>query len=90
NFPDGDLGRKALTDLLLSGGYIEPYGEQRVAHFFHRGDFTENDIQRMFDEGIKGLSWFSLLKIKWVGFLFKYDILPESTLGIFSINETND
>ncbi|MGH6565505.1 conjugal transfer protein TraI, partial [Klebsiella pneumoniae] len=90
NFPDGDLGRKALTDLLLSGGYIEPYGEQRVAHFFHRGDFTENDIQRMFDEGIKGLSWFSLLKIKWVGFLFKYDILPESTPGIFSINETND
>ncbi|HHZ8010506.1 TPA: conjugal transfer protein TraI, partial [Klebsiella pneumoniae] len=82
--------RKALTDLLLSGGYIEPYGEQRVAHFFHRGDFTENDIQRMFDEGIKGLSWFSLLKIKWVGFLFKYDILPESTPGIFSINETND
>ncbi|HBU9539276.1 TPA: conjugal transfer protein TraI, partial [Klebsiella pneumoniae] len=80
----------ALTDLLLSGGYIEPYGEQRVAHFFHRGDFTENDIQRMFDEGIKGLSWFSLLKIKWVGFLFKYDILPESTPGIFSINETND
>ncbi|MBL2967980.1 conjugal transfer protein TraI, partial [Klebsiella pneumoniae] len=69
---------------------IEPYGEQRVAHFFHRGDFTENDIQRMFDEGIKGLSWFSLLKIKWVGFLFKYDILPESTPGIFSINETND
>ncbi|EMF8510209.1 conjugal transfer protein TraI, partial [Klebsiella pneumoniae] len=68
----------------------EPYGEQRVAHFFHRGDFTENDIQRMFDEGIKGLSWFSLLKIKWVGFLFKYDILPESTPGIFSINETND
>ncbi|HDY7363418.1 TPA: conjugal transfer protein TraI, partial [Klebsiella pneumoniae] len=67
-----------------------PYGEQRVAHFFHRGDFTENDIQRMFDEGIKGLSWFSLLKIKWVGFLFKYDILPESTPGIFSINETND
>ncbi|HCQ7656748.1 TPA: conjugal transfer protein TraI, partial [Klebsiella pneumoniae] len=59
-------------------------------HFFHRGDFTENDIQRMFDEGIKGLSWFSLLKIKWVGFLFKYDILPESTPGIFSINETND
>ncbi|HDY8856255.1 TPA: conjugal transfer protein TraI, partial [Klebsiella pneumoniae] len=58
--------------------------------FFHRGDFTENDIQRMFDEGIKGLSWFSLLKIKWVGFLFKYDILPESTPGIFSINETND
>ncbi len=44
----------------------------------------------MFDEGIKGLSWFSLLKIKWVGFLFKYDILPESTPGIFSINETND
>ncbi|HHD2468746.1 TPA: MobH family relaxase [Klebsiella pneumoniae] len=90
NFPDGDIGRKALTDLLLSGGYIEPYGEQRVAHFFHRGDFTETDIQRMFDEGIKGLSWFSLLKIKWVGFLFKYDILPESTPGIFSINETND
>ncbi|HBX7040738.1 TPA: conjugal transfer protein TraI, partial [Klebsiella pneumoniae] len=26
----------------------------------------------------------------WVGFLFKYDILPESTPGIFSINETND
>lgn len=90
NFPDGDIGRKALTDLLLSGGYIEPYGEQRVAHFFHRGDFTETDIQRMFDEGIKGLSWFSLLKIKWVGFLFKYDILPESTPGIFSINDTND
>ncbi|WP_273929435.1 hypothetical protein [Klebsiella variicola] len=44
----------------------------------------------MFDEGIKGLSGFSLLKIKWVGFLFKYDILPESTPGIFSINDTND
>ncbi|WP_421078928.1 TraI domain-containing protein [Klebsiella quasipneumoniae] len=90
NFPDGEIGRKALTDLLLTGGYIEPYGEQRIAHFFHRGDFSETDIQRMFDEGIKGLSWFSLLKIKWVGFLFKYDILPESTPGIFSINDTND
>ena len=27
---------------------------------------------------------------KIVGFLFKYNILPESMPGIFSINETND
>lgn len=90
NFPDGDVGRKSLTDLLLSGGYIEPYGDQRIAHFFHRGEFTEIDIQRMFNDGIKGLSWYSLLKIKWVGFLFKYDVIPESVPGIFSINDTND
>ncbi|MEQ0229264.1 MobH family relaxase [Klebsiella sp. CN_Kp091] len=90
NFPDGEIGRKSLTDLLVNGGYIEPYGEQRIAHFFHRGEFTEMDIQRMFSDGIKGLSWYSLLKIKWVGFLFKYDVIPENLPGIFSINDTND
>jgi conjugal transfer pilus assembly protein TraI len=90
NFPDGEIGRKSLTDLLLSGGYIEPYGEQRTAHFFHQGEFSGSDIHRMFNEGIKGLSWYPLLKIKWVGFLFRYDVLPESTPGIFSIHDTND
>lgn len=90
NFPSGDIGREALTDILTKRGYIEPYSEERTVHFFSPGKHDSDSIQHLFERGIKNLKIFNLLKVKWTGFIFDSYIIPDSVQGIFAVHETND
>ncbi|KAA1186432.1 MobH family relaxase [Photorhabdus heterorhabditis] len=90
NFPSGNIGSTALVDALIRRGYVEPYSESRVVHFFMPGNFHEGDIKDLFKQGIANTQWYNLLKLKWVGLLFDSYIIPDSVPGIFSVNENRD
>ncbi|NRN29015.1 MobH family relaxase [Photorhabdus heterorhabditis] len=90
NFPSGNIGSTALIDALIRHGYVEPYSESRVVHFFMPGNFHEGDIKDLFKQGIANTQWYNLLKLKWVGLLFDSYIIPDSVPGIFSVNENRD
>lgn len=90
NFPSGDIGREALTDILTKRGYIEPYSEDRTVHFFSPGKHDSDSINHLFERGIKNIKIFNLLKVKWAGFIFDSYIIPDSVEGIFAVHETND
>lgn len=90
NFPQGDAGRNVLTEALVQRGYVEPYNDERVVHYFIPGVFSEDDIARIFIKGIANLEFYNLLKLKWVGLVFDSYKIPDSVPGLFSINANKD
>ena len=90
NFPQGDAGKAVLTEALVQRGYVEPYNDERVVHYFIPGVFSEDDIARIFIKGIANLEFYNLLKLKWVGLVFDSYKIPDSVPGLFSINANKD
>ncbi|MBL5885599.1 TraI domain-containing protein [Lelliottia amnigena] len=90
NFPQGEAGKNVLTEALVQRGYIEPYSNERVVHYFIPGVFSEDDIARIFIKGIANLEFYNLLKLKWVGLVFDSYKIPDSVPGLFSINANKD
>lgn len=90
NFPQGDAGRTVLTEALVQRGYVEPYNDERVVHYFIPGVFNDDDIARIFVKGIANLEFYNLLKLKWVGLVFDSYKIPDSVPGLFSINANKD
>lgn len=90
NFPQGEAGKNVLTEALVQRGYVEPYSNERVVHYFIPGVFSEDDIARIFIKGIANLEFYNLLKLKWVGLVFDSYKIPDSVPGLFSINANKD
>ncbi|EEX1005141.1 helicase [Escherichia coli] len=90
NFPQGETGKTVLTESLVQRGYVEPYSDERIVHYFIPGVFTETDIAKIFSKGIGNLEFYNLLKLKWVGLIFDSYKIPDSVPGLFSINANKD
>lgn len=90
NFPQDEVGRLALTEALIRRGYIEPYSDSRIVHYFMPGKYTESDVQQMFATGIAEVPFYNLLKVKWIGLIFDSYFIPDSVPGLFSVNENRD
>lgn len=89
-YPDGDIGLAALEESLILKGYVEPYSEDRYFHSFHPGEYIPREVVEKMRMGNANLSWFSLLKLRWVGLIFDSFIIPDSVSGIFTVNEVHD
>lgn len=90
NFPAEQNGKAALTDALIRRGYIEPYSDTRIVHYFMPGNFSEEQVHDLFRTGIANVKTYNLLKLKWVGLLFDSYTLPDNVPGIFTVNESRD
>lgn len=90
NFPAEQNGKAALTDALIRRGYVEPYSDTRIAHYFMPGNFSEEQVHALFKTGIANVKTYNLLKLKWVGLLFDSYMLPDNIPGIFTVNESRD
>ncbi|VAE21228.1 Conjugative transfer protein TraI, relaxase [Enterobacter hormaechei] len=90
NFPAEQNGKAALTDALIRRGYVEPYSDTRIVHYFMPGNFSEEQVHALFKTGIANVKTYNLLKLKWVGLLFDSYMLPDNIPGIFTVNESRD
>lgn len=90
NFPQGVHGRNILIESLVQRGYVEPYDDERIVHYFIPGIFSEADIAEIFDKGIGELQFYNLLRLKWVGIIFDSYKIPDSVPGLFSVNPNKD
>ncbi|MFS9592605.1 MobH family relaxase [Enterobacter hormaechei] len=90
NFPAEQNGKAALTDALIRRGYVEPYSDSRIVHYFMPGNFNEDQVHALFKTGIANVKTYNLLKLKWVGLLFDSYMLPDNIPGIFTVNESRD
>ncbi|MCV5887856.1 hypothetical protein OFN71_32095, partial [Escherichia coli] len=66
NFPQGDAGKTVLVESLVQRGYVEPYDDERVVHYFIPGTYSENEIASIFRNGIGKLEFYNLLKLRWI------------------------
>ncbi|EKE7781008.1 TraI domain-containing protein [Salmonella enterica] len=90
NFPQGDAGKTVLVESLVQRGYVEPYDDERVVHYFIPGTYSENDIASIFRNGIGKLEFYNLLKLRWIGLIFDSYKIPDSVPGLFSVNANKD
>lgn len=90
NFPQGDAGKTVLVESLVQRGYVEPYDDERVVHYFIPGTYSENEIASIFRNGIGKLEFYNLLKLRWIGLIFDSYKIPDSVPGLFSVNANKD
>ncbi|EBX7245335.1 helicase [Salmonella enterica subsp. enterica serovar Stanley] len=90
NFPQGDAGKTVLVESLVLRGYVEPYDDERVVHYFIPGTYSENEIASIFRNGIGKLEFYNLLKLRWIGLIFDSYKIPDSVPGLFSVNANKD
>ena len=90
NFPQGDAGKTVLIESLVQRGYVEPYDDDRVVHYFIPGTYSENEISSIFRNGIGKLEFYNLLKLRWIGLIFDSYKIPDSVPGLFSVNANKD
>lgn len=86
NFPQGNAGKTVLVESLVQRGYVEPYDDERVVHYFIPGTYSENEIASIFRNGIGKLEFYNLLKLRWIGLIFDSYKIPDSVPGLFSVN----
>ncbi|MFP1529470.1 hypothetical protein ACLB1R_35535 [Escherichia coli] len=77
-----------MVESLVQRGYVEPYDDERVVHYFIPGIYSENEISNIFRNGIGKLEFDNLLKLRWIGLIF--DQNPDSVPGLFSVNANKD
>ncbi|MGV7963822.1 MobH family relaxase [Photorhabdus tasmaniensis] len=90
NFPQGEAGKTVLVESLVQRGYVEPYDDERVVHYFIPGTYSENEISSIFRNGIGKLEFYNLLKLRWIGLIFDSYKIPDSVPGLFSVNANKD
>ncbi|EIH4298235.1 TraI domain-containing protein [Escherichia coli] len=90
NFPQGEAGKTVLVESLVQRGYVEPYDDERVVHYFIPGIYSENEISNIFRNGIGKLEFYNLLKLRWIGLIFDSYKIPDSVPGLFSVNANKD
>ncbi|WP_426721116.1 hypothetical protein [Enterobacter cloacae complex sp. 301C7] len=86
----GMPGKTVLVESLVQRGYVEPYDDERVVHYFIPGTYSENEIASIFRNGIGKLEFYNLLKLRWIGLIFDSYKIPDSVPGLFSVNANKD
>ncbi len=48
NFPQGNAGKTVLVESLVQRGYVEPYDDERVVHYFIPGTGNDSNLLIVF------------------------------------------
>lgn len=74
-----------MVESLVQRGYVEPYDDERVVHYFIPGIYSENEISNIFRNGIGKLEFYNLLKLRWIGLIFDSYKIPDSVPGLLAL-----